>query len=223
MCYFNPRSPRGERPQSGGSIRPTPIFQSTLPARGATWESVLHGYRLTISIHAPREGERTLCGERLRDHYTDFNPRSPRGERRPSGEPHMIIAGISIHAPREGSDREQSVFFAFAFQFQSTLPARGATCGLKPSDFFAEFQSTLPARGATLTTVSPAHLWLISIHAPREGSDVAVPCDRAGDMGFQSTLPARGATKGFMHKLLKKEDFQSTLPARGATLQQFSF
>ncbi len=58
------------------------------------------------------------------------------------------------------------------WEFQSTLPARGATNfhGLVGCAY--EFQSTLPARGATRVS-SPVSLNPdISIHAPREGSDL---------------------------------------------------
>ena len=57
---------------------------------------------------------------------------------------------ISIHAPREGSDRLST----------------------RVSPFMPLFLSTLPARGATLPWLAPnASFQLISIHAPREGSD----------------------------------------------------
>ena len=60
------------------------------------------------------------------------------------------ISFISIHAPREGSDRELPVL------------VQG----------FRQFQSTLPARGATYIITPPPAAQEISIHAPREGSDV---------------------------------------------------
>ena len=45
-------------------------------------------------------------------------------------------AGISIHAPREGSDYKCPCCGSEVIQFQSTLPVRGATsethCRLKP-------------------------------------------------------------------------------------------
>ena len=61
-----------------------------------------------------------------------------------------------------------------AARFLSTLPARGATGDKKEWYLDAyKFLSTLPARGAT---AQPAGLafddLLISIHAPREGSDL---------------------------------------------------
>ena len=170
-----------------------PLFQSTLPARGAT--SVLRPARTLpqISIHAPRTGsdfpeggfyhrhEISIHAPRTgSDHnprrslsaLRDFNPRSPHGERRtaprictsasnfnprsPHGERlrrfrRVLSLGISIHAPRTGSDIDASHSSMRRFRFQSTLPARGATF--------------LPSCG----------LWgySISIHAPRTGSDCA--------------------------------------------------
>ena len=147
------------------------IFQSTLPARGAT------GVTLLPAPLVP-----------------NFNPRSPHGER-----PHRLSHGgegllISIHAPRTGSDREIRARLAGVRPFQSTLPARGATtvrgsagCAarhfnprsphgerqgfLVPADGGLLFQSTLPARGATHRRGHGARLRGISIHAPRTGSD----------------------------------------------------
>ena len=60
-------------------------------------------------------------------------------------------------------------------QFQSTLPARGATEWLDVGfNVSRPFQSTLPARGATATgTVYQPGYFLISIHAPRTGSDAS--------------------------------------------------
>ena len=81
----------------------------------------------------------------------DFNPRSPHGERRHAVEVAFQQGGISIHAPRTGSD-EDVLFGLFADEeFQSTLPARGATQDVEFLDSAKQdiFQSTLPARGAT--------------------------------------------------------------------------
>ena len=58
-----------------------------------------------------------------------------------------------------------------------------------------QFQSTLPARGATSKLLQVQKEGAISIHAPRTGSDPLVL--RRGVpsyIAFQSTLPARGAT-----------------------------
>ena len=102
----------------------------------------------------------------------DFNPRSPHGERR-------ICTACSRRARL----------------FQSTLPARGATA--RPfcrCSQIKRFQSTLPARGATGSSILPGCAQLISIHAPRTGSDIRKRGSSAAASTFQSTLPARGAT-----------------------------
>ena len=150
---FYPRSPRGERPLSPLSLSTSmPSFLSTLPARGAT-------------LSAPW----TPCGPR------NFYPRSPRGER-----PCLF--------------KHSCGFIAFL----STLPARGATEYISKNGLDKPFLSTLPARGAT-TSRPPRRVsvWnfyprsprgerhagqglgvvgvVISIHAPREGSDTIHP------------------------------------------------
>ena len=60
------------------------------------------------------------------------------------------ITIISIHAPRGGSDDAVLQNFTTTDEFQSTLPAGGAT---------ADFEWLL-------------HDFIISIHAPRGGSDL---------------------------------------------------
>ena len=80
-----------------------------------------------------------------------------------------------------------------------------------------QFLSTLPARGATLDgRRRPVGLLEISIHAPREGSDTPIVNAARPNSPFLSTLPARGATSIAVTALTDPE-FLSTLPARGAT------
>ncbi len=62
---------------------------------------------------------------------------------------HRHYQGISIHAPRTGSDIHIYKEYPKASIFQSTLPARGATPAAAPAARGRRFQSTLPARGAT--------------------------------------------------------------------------
>ena len=57
--------------------------------------------------------------------------------------------------------------------FLSTLPARGATVAVPRNRAMGmQFLSTLPARGATRQLEQAGIDLLVSIHAPREGSDV---------------------------------------------------
>ena len=122
---FNPRSPHGERRSETGEATRTTPFQPTLPARGATEGFKSSRAMRPISTHAPRTGSDNLPRDgRAADGY--FNPRSPHGERH-----HAIRDGlapdISTHAPRTGSDCTHAWKSKRRFQFQPTLPARGAT------------------------------------------------------------------------------------------------
>ena len=58
---------------------------------------------------------------------------------------------------------------------------------------------------------------LISIHAPRAGSDYGSGSRSCTGKTFQSTLPVRGATIALFEFLTGSGIFQSTLPVRGAT------
>ena len=144
---FNPRSPHGERLSRDGHTM-SELFQSTLPARGAT--PVLsgrvpvliyfnprspHGERhhlsiklsdtAKISIHAPRTGSDTAQHpDSPRGGH--FNPRSPHGERRPRQAGSSVAAHFNPRSPH--GERPYSLFHWFCcVSFQSTLPARGAT------------------------------------------------------------------------------------------------
>ena len=82
------------------------------------------------------------------------------------------FSGISIHAPRVGSDPGRPAISQPAAVFQSTLPVWGATSRYEYLDMIEA----------------------ISIHAPRVGSDTeALRMDQLAVL-FQSTLPVWGAT-----------------------------
>ena len=126
VLNFNPRSPCGERLRWFASAIWPIIFQSTLPVRGATGHLCHNALPELISIHAPRAGSdgsgkdggedgtdfnpRSPCGERRAvprgagADLCDFNPRSPCGERPVPDSMGGMTHIISIHAPRAGSD-----------------------------------------------------------------------------------------------------------------------
>ena len=131
---FNPRAPRGARLHKTIPMPQPSKFQSTRPARGATARQRIVGLIVIVSIHAPREGRDAICILFI-----------------------ALVAGVSIHARparardlfvREGAESRRPA--ARPAVFQSTRPARGATCA-KTSTAPAQnmFQSTRPARGAT--------------------------------------------------------------------------
>ena len=104
---------------------------------------------------------------------TNFNPRSPHGERLSLMIDERSVSRISIHAPRMGSDL---VILKFDFShvvFQSTLPAWGATfvmysCFLSGFDFNP--RSPHGERHPPVNRILAVQDE-ISIHAPRMGSD----------------------------------------------------
>ena len=124
---------------------------------------------------------------------TNFNPRSPYGERPPNCWPTAKRRLFQSTLPLRGATRRigptgtespnfnprspygerRSISFnpKKSKRFQSTLPLRGATGSLAYSDEGLVFQSTLPLRGATITYRLQSSCKL-----------------------FQSTLPLRGAT-----------------------------
>ena len=139
------------------------------------------------------------------------------------------LGKISIHAPREGSDYKNlggidmlteflstlpargatcaaPCLIMRSYQFLSTLPARGATCSHSKRHGRQPFLSTLPARGATAFHQGLAVHAIISIHAPREGSDtvfqriagnngnisIHAPREGSDQEGAGRTSPAKG-------------------------------
>ena len=78
---------------------------------------------------------------------------------------------ISIHAPREGSDRPP-IHQTEDQNISIHAPREGSDSSYRPSQqSMHTFLSTLPARGATLFYGIDSLQHYISIHAPREGSD----------------------------------------------------
>ena len=171
VCDFNPRSPDGERP----------------------------AYRMRFEVHPNDFNPRSPDGERpssssLVPVLWDFNPRSPDGERLADPLARLAFRGISIHAPRMGSDRGQRRHRPHRPDFNPRSPdgerPRAPRCSTRTSRYFnprspdgerrlrhrntmvtEKFQSTLPGWGATRAVVRAVPKVAISIHAPRMGSD----------------------------------------------------
>ncbi len=146
-----------------------------------------------ISIHAPRVGSDPPVNS-YHPAAADFNPRSPCGERlygdikmfctcrrfqstlpvwgaTPNPAFYREYFGISIHAPRVGSD-----FFSLErLCGKSAISIHAPRVG---SDFFQRrknCQRTIsihaPRVGSDLLPLKQSKLFFISIHAPRVGSD----------------------------------------------------
>ena len=131
----------------------------------------------------------------------------------------IVCWGISIHAPRVGSDKCVIHFLLELHNFNPRSPCGERLCSpIRPTRYLP-FQSTLPVWGATgagkcadsgrsyFNPRSPCGERLhgigqnlqhiaISIHAPRVGSDWSPPAHPCSGTEFQSTLPVWGATTG---------------------------
>ena len=126
---------------------PAPVFQSTLPLRGATRAFSLPHDQVIFQSTLPLRG---ATSERRHRHGSieNFNPRSPYGER------------LCLRRSSAASTN---------FNPRSPYGERQHPTDLKRGDPI--FQSTLPLRGATITERLLKSGSLISIHAPLTGSD----------------------------------------------------
>ena len=185
-----------------------------------------------ISIHAPRVGS-DLHDSSLLHQCIYFNPRSPCGERRISTDINSAKSAFQSTLPVWGATDPFDLCFDES-RFQSTLPVWGAT-NLPCILFYDKlFQSTLPVWGATLALDVVVSLVVISIHAPRVGSDFTLsivsvlfpyfnprsPCGErqninaimVGKILFQSTLPVWGATENREQLQGRNPDFNPRSP-----------
>ena len=111
-----------------------------------------------------------------------------------------------------------------------------------PDTMAAPFLSTLPVRGATMNCSEVTLMTVISIHAPREGSDgdggggrhpqlhISIHAPREGSDGpdhrrvihlcaISIHAPREGSDRTGCEKSIPQNVFLSTLPVRGATAQ----
>ncbi len=193
MIYFDPRSPCGERREITADEFIQALFRSTLPLRGATFNLVVSAQIFGISIHAPLAGS-DLAFDRQRpaipisihaplagsdlgwsvlaDHQSNFDPRSPCGERHHS--PASSGFDCRDFDPRSpcGERLIEILTSRSSTIFRSTLPLRGATRRTtrdttKPFNF--DPRSPCGERPRRFSSYPRAiH---ISIHAPLAGSD----------------------------------------------------
>ena len=147
------------------------VFQSTLPARGATRFFHLErpGLRAFQSTLPARGATRVFRVGRQPFQFQSTLP--ARGATARASSPHTR-SGVSIHAPRAGSDWKLS-------------RTRRAGPGFNPRSPRGERRQRLRTR--------PCERF-VSIHAPRAGSDMPTWASPTPGQPFQSTLPARGAT-----------------------------
>ena len=127
-----------------------------------------------------------------------------------------MLTGISIHAPRAGSDQVIRVYVQNATYFNPRSPCGERRCMRPACSVSSVFQSTLPVRGATMNNArSTAFSHDFNPRSPC-GERPTPHTHGSRVKAFQSTLPVRGATRAAC-KVSGRGVFQSTLPVRGAT------
>ena len=191
-------------------------FLSTPPAWGATrlvWGLLRHSGNF---YPRPPHGERPLKAA-YPTGQADFYPRPPHGERREGLSINNNIKGISIHAPRMGSDAIWSSLRATAKRFLSTPPAWGAT--LYPS-FMASRTSPnfypRPPHGER-RTVRATELWILHFYPrPPHGERLVQRPLTVAHVNFYPRPPhgERHSADAIQHGA---KQFLSTPPAWGAT------
>ena len=190
---FNPRSPRGERQE--------------LPQNRTT--------RLYFNPRSPRGERRKGIQPRLNSLY--FNPRSPRGERR-CAVPRRIsfLANFNPRSPR-GERLFQPTARKCSQEFQSTLPARGATIAVYHGVAYLIISIHAPREGSDSRSRKSCKRSSISIHAPREGSDCAVEKGSIYLRNFNPRSP-RGERRRTVHQRSRRRDYFNPRSPRGERL-----
>ena len=144
------------------------VFQSTLPLGGAT-RKILTSWTISWSFQSTLPvGGATIPDGYLHFCPSDFNPRSPWGERQLVYIPFCYPPIISIHAPRGGERLDCHRRAGVVLRISIHAPRGGSDVGFQLPHAAVQF---------------------ISIHAPRGGSDCTPMCLIHYIQSFQSTLP----------------------------------
>ena len=185
--YFNPHSPRGERPGAAAYI-----FHAD-----------------TISIHTPREGSDIV--PMIRSCQTlHFNPHSPRGERHQVQQAYGRRKAFQSTLPARGATlaKQRGVYKG---RFQSTLPARGATFAPCSKNISLAISIHTPREGSDNRPRERLFRLPISIHTPREGSDrTAANSNGAGYISIHT--PREGSDAKFRYAHYITFDFNPHSP-----------
>ncbi len=192
--YFNPRSPYGER-----------------LARLARFKG-RDNYFNPRSPYGERPRYLSAVGV---SRY--FNPRSPYGERRHTHATYLLRIDFNPRSPYGERPKVKADAGAYCADFNPRSPY-GERRVLRAEDHGQLYFNPRSPYGERPRFHPMVFIpGVISIHAPRMGSDY----EQCGlltidDLGFQSTLPVWGAT---LEELIQdiKTKFQSTLPVWGAT------
>ena len=214
---INPRSPCGERLPSSKSYHAIGNFNPRSPC----------GERLYLSREGTPEfndfNPRSPCGERRGysasgEAILYFNPRSPCGERRHLYTSLVQYLYFNPRSPCGERPTFRITSSAPANGFQSTLPVWGATGFPSTSlSVITDFNPRSPCGERLLRLRFQLSASVISIHAPRVGSDSCAVEKPKPHCDFNPRSPC-GERLFLSNCLMPDASFQSTLPVWGATL-----
>ena len=215
--HFNPRSPHGERQNQGDVFAQLADISTHAPRTGSDMGGRMNNLFLEFQPTLPARGA-TQTQRASITTFSDFNPRSPHGERHCHFVFGVGVRRISTHAPRTGSDGDFIHLHASRCDFNPRSPhGERPRVRCNPYAPLIRFQPTLPARGATAQSSSCyAHRTKFQPTLPARGATKNFRNCRKSSYVFQPTLPARGATQ-YIIAHSAAGVFQPTLPARGAT------
>ncbi len=158
----------------------SPPFQSTPPAREATFVLAFRRRGKLVSIHASRTGgdgwERTTI-----DLSILFQSTPPAREATGAVTAIGNVTTFQSTPPAREATLVSKSVRKRQWMFQSTPPAREATLSWAAMTTAALFQSTPPAREATYTSTIRDGGMAVSIHASRTGGDTTAAASGAAD------------------------------------------
>ena len=197
-------------------MRGVSAFQSTLPARGATSVSVTAVLVLAFQSTLPARGATRKDGKTVEaDKISIHAPRT--GSDAALQEIKAILLEISIHAPRTGSDHHWERVGMGADNFNPRSPHGERLKAAANRHAAGYFNPRSPHGERRAGGGVFRHALIISIHAPRTGSDASRPRARPRLHPISIHAPRTGSDRVFPLQVIASGAFQSTLPARGAT------
>ena len=212
--HFNPRSPHGERQRTRTRRSSSWTFQSTLPARGATQRRALLKYEQAFQSTLPARGA-TVSSAAGTGKGNTFQSTLPARGATDSHHEALFPAGISIHAPRTGSDlhstrtppRRDISIHAPRTGSDRTPPRRDERGG--------DFNPRSPHGERRADRGDNERLWDFNPRSPHGERRLFISASLLLD-NFNPRSP-HGERRPPRPALAIPTKFQSTLPARGAT------
>ena len=186
-------------------------FQSTLPLRGATFSMRLVQHIVSISIHTPLAGSDVVDVRHVYPVLISIHTPLAGSD---DALPQLVdCLQISIHTPLAGSDMPLFFLPLVVSYFNPHSP-----CGERRSSgslgfgYRSKFQSTLPLRGATRGLRRAVHRAChFNPHSPC-GERRPYTSSPKYSLLFQSTLPLRGATRPASKRYSANSNFNPHSP-----------